>query len=44
VHSTSSQRVERVCLDLLPPRMARDEDPADGPTGPARTRGARGLS
>lgn len=35
--STSSQRVERVCLDLLPPRMSREETSA--PDGPARTRG-----
>lgn len=42
MHSTSSQRVERVCLDLLPPRMARDED--DAPAGHARTRGSRGPS
>lgn len=42
MHSTSSQRVERVCLDLLPPRMTREDDTA--PEGPARLRGSRGPS
>lgn len=40
--NTSSQRLERVRVDLLPPRMARDED--DAPTGAARLRGALSRS
>lgn len=36
--NASSQRLERVCLDLLPPRMTRDDD--DAPGGVARVRGA----
>lgn len=31
--NTSSQRLERVGLDLLPPRMARDDDDAPRPRG-----------